>query len=100
MEARKSRTRARASCPAPQHRFARDAAPVPGLRRRRSQGMLNERLLRAIGEVSAGQPSMHFVQCSSSLPTGAIILHGFVKNESTARVVVKTARNPDLPHSL
>jgi hypothetical protein len=63
--------------------------------------MLNERLLQALGQVTAEQPSaLRFVQCSSSLPTGAIILHGFVANEETARVVVKTARNPELPHSL
>jgi hypothetical protein len=64
--------------------------------------MLNEPLLRALGVVvTPDHPSeLHFVQCSSSLATGAIILHGFVSNEKTARVVVKTARNPQLPHSL
>ena len=62
--------------------------------------MLNERLLRALRQLSAEQPPLHFVQCSSSLPTGAIILHGFVASEESARVVVKTARNPELPHSL
>jgi hypothetical protein len=63
--------------------------------------VLNERLLRALEQVAPGQPSaLHFVQCSSALPTGALILHGFVARENTARLVVKTARNPALPHSL
>lgn len=63
--------------------------------------MLNQRLVQAIEQVAAGQPAaLHFVQCSSSLPTGALILHGFVASEPSARVVVKTARNPELPHSL
>ena len=35
--------------------------------------MLNERLLRALEQVAPGQPSaLHFVQCSSALPTGAL----------------------------
>ena len=64
--------------------------------------MLNERLLQALGRIVALEHAspLHFVQCSSSLATGAIILHGFVASEQTARVVVKTARNPELPHSL
>jgi hypothetical protein len=63
--------------------------------------MLNHRLVHALGQLTPEQPpELHFVQCSSSLPTGAIILHGFVANESSARIVVKTARNPALPHSL
>jgi hypothetical protein len=64
--------------------------------------MLNERLMRALEETIRLDPpsTLHFVQCSSALATGAIILHGFVAREATARVVVKTARNPELPHSL
>jgi hypothetical protein len=64
--------------------------------------MLNERLMRALQEIMGLDPpsTLHFVQCSSALATGAIILHGFAARESTARVVVKTARNPELPHSL
>lgn len=63
--------------------------------------MLNERLRQLIGQLMAVPPdTVHFVQCSSSLPTGAIILHGFVDQGKNARIVVKTARNPQLPHSL
>ena len=63
--------------------------------------MLNHPLVHALEQLPLGPASaLHFVQCSSSLPTGAIILHGFAADESTARVVVKTARNPALPHSL
>jgi hypothetical protein len=64
------------------------------------QGMLNERLATAVGAASAKHPPLHFVQCSSPLPTGAIILHGFVDDGASASVIVKTARNPVLPHSL
>jgi hypothetical protein len=62
--------------------------------------MLNEQLSRAIAKASREPRELHFVQCSSSLPTGAIILHGFVAGAASARIVVKTPRNPALPHSL
>jgi hypothetical protein len=64
--------------------------------------MLNQRLEQALLQIPAlaQSPALHWVQCSSPLATGAMILHGFVANTTTARVVVKTARNPDLPHSL
>lgn len=62
--------------------------------------MLNESLRRTVSEVSAERPPLHFVQSSSSLPTGAIILHGFRAGEKSARVIVKTARNPGMPNSL
>jgi hypothetical protein len=56
--------------------------------------------MAAVGRFGEELRSLHFVQCSSALPTGAIILHGFAPSEATARVVIKTARDPDLPHSL
>src|SRR5512144_2696782 len=64
--------------------------------------MLNERLLHALEQATGlkDASALHFVQCSSSLTTGAIILHGFAAREEFARVVLKTARNPQSPHSL
>lgn len=63
--------------------------------------MLNPELHRALcGAAGVGFRDLHVVQCSSSSATGAIILHAWAGRERWPRLVVKTPRNPQLPHAL
>lgn len=63
--------------------------------------MLNSELHRALCAAAGAEPrDLHVVQCSSSSATGAIILHAWAGREPWPRLVVKTARNPRLPHAL
>jgi hypothetical protein len=64
--------------------------------------MLNGRLRQAIGE-AARVPDPHnlrVLQCSSAGATGAIILHAWLARGTHPRVIVKTPRDPRLPHAL
>lgn len=64
--------------------------------------MLNTGLQAAVAAAAgvAHPADLHLVQCSSTGATGAIIFHGWVRNEPHARVVVKTPRDARLHHAL
>ena len=64
--------------------------------------MLNEALQAAVAAAAgvARPADLHLVQCSSTGATGAIIFHGWVRDEPHARVVVKTPRDSRLHHAL
>lgn len=64
--------------------------------------MLNRPLAQAVAAAAglAWTRDLHILQCSSSGATGAIILHAWVNGEQCPRVVVKTPRNPALPHAV
>lgn len=64
--------------------------------------MLNAALQRAVAEAAhvARPADLHFVQCSSTGATGAIIFHAWLRDESCPRVIVKTPRDARLHHAL
>jgi len=64
---------------------------------------MNERLHRTIVEAAGlahGGDAVRILQCSSSGPTGAIILYAWAGAEPFPRLVIKTPREPSTQHSI